>query len=105
MAKKKTRTTPDKAPEKEPRPMPTSPELAICRVKETAVVSVEHEYSRRFGAGAVVDLAEKIADGVYLGDLVRKGCFERISPEEAERAMRESEPTNGEQAQPKRGNQ
>jgi len=99
MAKKKTRTTPDRASEKEPRPISTSPKLAICRVKETTVVSVEHEYSRRFGAGAVVDLAEKIADDVYLGDLVREGCFERISAAEAARVAEEAEHAKREAAE------
>lgn len=82
------------------RPAPTEPDFAVCSVKETAIVSVEHEYSRPFGKGAIVDLAEKIADDVYLGDLVRDGCFERVSAEEAARIVEKSERTKSEPAEP-----
>ena len=59
----------------------------MCVVKETAVISRAHEFSRAFGEGALVDLAEKIAEDVYLMDLVRDGCFKRISAEEHTRAV------------------
>jgi len=92
MAKKtKAQMTPDNSAAKKPRSAPLKPDFAICRVEETAVVSTKHEYSRRFGKGAVVDLAEKIADDLYLGDIVREGCFDRISAAEAARVAEEAE--------------
>lgn len=49
-----------------------------CKV-EASVVCVEHEYSRSFGPGAVVDMAEEIAPGLALGDCVNPEWFEPVS--------------------------
>ena len=90
----------DKPAKKVSRQAPTKPDFAVCVVKDTAVVSSEHEYSRAFGEGALVDLSEKIANDVYLGDLVREGCFKRISAEEHTRAVEELERKKSEPKEP-----
>ena len=44
-------------------------------VADNTVLSTEHEYSRRFGPGQIVDLDEPIGGGLKLRDVVRDGCF------------------------------
>lgn len=50
-----------------------------CRV-EASVLSVVHGYSRALGPGALVDLAEPVADNLTLADFVLSEWFEDPGP-------------------------
>lgn len=51
------------------------PTLRRCRVV-ASVCAPAYEYGRTFAPGALVDLEERVADGVTLRDLVRDEWFD-----------------------------
>ncbi len=67
-------------------------ELQRCKA-ETAIASTDPEYGRRIGIGQLVDLSEEIGVNskgrpVILGDLVRPGCFEKMTTAKKEPASK-----------------
>lgn len=61
---------------------------------EASVICPQHEYSRAFGPGAIVDMAEEIAPGLALGDCVEPEWFEPVGASSSASA----EPAEGEGA-------
>lgn len=61
-------------------PAPAAPpQLRRCRV-EMSVLAQAYEYGCTLGPGKLVDLDERVADGVTLRDLVRDEWFDPPSP-------------------------
>lgn len=57
----------------------------------TSVTAPDHEYSRSFGPGQIVDLEESIGGGLKLRGEVRPGTFEAVDSSVAPRTKGEND--------------